>query len=217
MKTKTKFIFAFILIFTAILTPVAAFAIETPETITPTNTPEIVLPVDSPDDIPDEPPHNSLTPDGATPPNIATADLIINDFQDGQTGKQFMAFKTSSGKIFYLIIDHDKTNDNVYLLTEVGENDLLNIVKSDNGSSASNNLIINPVVPGGDDTAPSDSSTPDITKDTGNSGMILIVVLILGAGGGAFYYFKIKNGKGKLNVSDYDFDNNDDYEQGDDE
>ena len=188
MKTKTKFILALILIFAVLLTPITVFAVEVPETVTSTDIPIAATPTDTPDEnpiIPEAPPPNSMTPDGAAPPNIATADLIINDFEDGQTGKQFMAFKTDSGKIFYLIIDHDKTNDNVYLLTEVGENDLLNFVKVENGSNTNNNVVINPAPPSGDNTPQSNNDVPNTSKNSNNSGMILIVILILGAGGGA--------------------------------
>ena len=34
--------------------------------------------------------------------------------------------RTKSGKIFYLIIDNSKSQDNVYFLTEVSEKDLMN-------------------------------------------------------------------------------------------
>ena len=37
-------------------------------------------------------------------------------------GKEFYTIKTKSDKVFYLIVDKDKTDENVYLLTEVGEN-----------------------------------------------------------------------------------------------
>lgn len=46
-----------------------------------------------------------------------------------QTEKNFYTITTKSGKTFYLVIDESKTSDNVYLLTEVGENDLLNFAE----------------------------------------------------------------------------------------
>lgn len=44
--------------------------------------------------------------------------------------RQFITFKTKSGKTFHLIINHDETGQNVMLLTEVSEDDLLNMVET---------------------------------------------------------------------------------------
>ena len=43
--------------------------------------------------------------------------------------RQFLTFQTDSGKTFHLIIDYEKGQDNVQLLTEVGEQDLLNMIE----------------------------------------------------------------------------------------
>jgi uncharacterized protein YhbP (UPF0306 family) len=43
--------------------------------------------------------------------------------------RQFVSFQTKSGKVFHLIIDHSKSTDNVIMLTEVGEQDLLNLIE----------------------------------------------------------------------------------------
>ena len=43
--------------------------------------------------------------------------------------RQFITFKTKDEKMFYLIIDHDKEQDNVKLLTDVKESDLESLVK----------------------------------------------------------------------------------------
>ena len=43
--------------------------------------------------------------------------------------RQFISFKTKSGKVFHLIINHDEQGQNVMLLTEVSEDDLLNMVE----------------------------------------------------------------------------------------
>ena len=42
--------------------------------------------------------------------------------------RQFITFQTKNGKTFYLIINHDEDSENVMLLTEVSEDDLLNMV-----------------------------------------------------------------------------------------
>jgi len=40
-----------------------------------------------------------------------------------------LPFKTKSGKTFHLIINYDEEGQNVMLLTEVSEDDLLNMVE----------------------------------------------------------------------------------------
>ena len=43
--------------------------------------------------------------------------------------RQFITFQTKNGKTFHLIINHDEQGENVMLLTEVSEDDLLNMVE----------------------------------------------------------------------------------------
>ena len=59
-------------------------------------------------------------------------------------GKEFYTIKTKSDKVFYLIVDKDKTDENVYLLTEVGENDLLNFTDTNMVTLPQNQLLQNP-------------------------------------------------------------------------
>ena len=42
-------------------------------------------------------------------------------------GKEFYTIVTDNEKVFYLIIDNTQDSDNVYFLTEISENDLLNV------------------------------------------------------------------------------------------
>lgn len=47
--------------------------------------------------------------------------------EKSETGKEFYTIQTASEKVFYLIIDRDGEEEVVYFLTEVTENDLLNV------------------------------------------------------------------------------------------
>ena len=58
-----------------------------------------------------------------------TADSVTKTATEGT--KEFYTISTKSGKIFYLIIDNSKSQDNVYFLTEVSEKDLMNFTLSD--------------------------------------------------------------------------------------
>lgn len=43
--------------------------------------------------------------------------------------RQFMRIKTASGKEFLIVVDHGKDKENVQMLTEVSEQDLLNLIE----------------------------------------------------------------------------------------
>lgn len=58
-----------------------------------------------------------------------TVDTISSTTTAG--GKEFYTISTKSGKVFYLIIDNDSSQDNVYFLTEVDNEDLMNFTLSD--------------------------------------------------------------------------------------
>lgn len=64
----------------------------------------------------------------ATDPTRARGTVSDNTVTNGEDGTKEFYTVTASGKTFYLIIDKTMNQDNVYLLTEAGVNDLLNFV-----------------------------------------------------------------------------------------
>lgn len=70
--------------------------------------------------------------------------------------KEFFTIKTKSDKVFYLVVDKTKTDNNVYFLTEVSENDLLNFTDSDSVVLPQNSAV-------------SESKLPDVINDIGSS------------------------------------------------
>ena len=61
---------------------------------------------------------------------------VVSDTANGD-GKEFLTIKASDGHIFYLIIDKQKTGDNVYFLNTVTTKDLLSLTQSDSKDSGS--------------------------------------------------------------------------------
>jgi len=118
--------------------------------------------------------------------------------------RQFISFETKSGKVFHLIIDHSKPDNNVQMLTEVSEQDLLNLIEenagvalilSEEGSVNIDNQVktqkeINTTI-GVDDT----DSVPVETND--NTSLIIIIAASVIAGI-AGWYFKIHKPKQRL-------------------
>ena len=79
---------------------------------------------------------NTKTP---TSQSYTTGNITENVGEDGKKfsseiapKRQFLTFKTNSGKEFHLIIDYMKNNQQVRMLTEVNESDLLNIIDKRN-------------------------------------------------------------------------------------
>ncbi len=120
---------------------------------------------------------------------------IENDDRIKSDSRQFITFKTKDEKMFYLIIDHDKEQDNVKLLTDVKESDLESLVKEKDKT---------PVVKQEDSQVNLNNSNETIkqeeikkeepkTKSSLGSYIILggIVLVIIGIG----YYFKVMKPK----------------------
>ena len=69
---------------------------------------------------------------------VEKAESEDTDSEATKQGKEFYTIQTASEKVFYLIIDRDGEEEVVYFLTEISENDLLNVT-SDNGETLPKN------------------------------------------------------------------------------
>ena len=99
--------------------------------------------------------------------------------------RQFITFKTKSGKTFHLIINHDEEGQNVMLLTEVSEDDLLNMVEKKEKPKEEVKKIEEPVP-----VEEIKKEEPKKEESKGGGSYIflgIIVFAVVGAG----YYFKI--------------------------
>ena len=135
-------------------------------------------------------------------------------------GKEFYTIKTKSDKVFYLIVDKDKTDENVYLLTEVGENDLLNFTDTNMVTLPQNQAIAESALPLETEKI-TETPEPEVTiipeekeepeKKSNNSGTILLMLLVLAGVCGAYYYWKFM--KGRNTSFDYEEDEDDDEDE----
>lgn len=128
------------------------------------------------------------TPEPAAAPNPFTpagTGTVIDNATD-EDGKEFYTIMTPSENVFYLIIDKQREQENVYFLNAVTEKDLLALAEKSGEAEE-------PAEP----ATPATSVTPEPTPEPapepekGGNGMMIVVVLVLLAGGGAGYYFKI--------------------------
>ena len=121
--------------------------------------------------------------------------------------RQFISFKTKNGKTFHLIINHDEKQENVILLTEVSEDDLLNIIGAEKPKQV---VKEEPKV----EEIPKEEVKPEVKEKKSGTGMYIVVGLIVAGVVGTGYYFKVYKKKQEESEEDeetYD-ELEDDYE-----
>lgn len=95
--------------------------------------------------------------------------------------RQFITFQTKNGKTFHLIINHDEDSENVMLLTEVSEDDLLNMVEK---KEAPKQEVVK-------EEPVKEEIKPEKKDEKSNLGTYIILLLVVGGALGAGYYFKV--------------------------
>lgn len=141
---------------------------------------------------------NPLTPDG-------NATLV--DQASDKDGKEFYTFTSPAGNQFFLIIDKQRSDNNVYFLDYVTEKDLISLAKKDK----ENPLITETPEPETKqpepeikEEKPEEKPVEEETseKKQSNAGMVLILLLVTVGVGIAAYYFKILKPKQELEAAD---------------
>ncbi|WP_243093070.1 CD1107 family mobile element protein [Streptococcus dysgalactiae] len=118
--------------------------------------------------------------------------------------RQFLTFQTKSGKTMHLIVDHSSNQDNVRLLTEVGEQDLLNMIESEDKNT------IEVEEPKKEEVKKEEPKTVPVKEEKKSGiGSFLIVALVIGGVVGAGYYFKVVKAKEDRMLEDFEEDDED--------
>ena len=102
--------------------------------------------------------------------------------------RQFITFKTKNGKTFHLIINHDEQGENVMLLTEVSEDDLLNMVEI---KEKPKEVVKEESIK---DEA-KEETKPEKKEEKSSTGTYILLALVTLGALGAGYYFKIAKKK----------------------
>lgn len=137
---------------------------------------------------------NPLTPDG-------NATLV--DQASDKDGKEFYTFTSPAGNQFFLIIDKQRSDNNVYFLDYVTEKDLISLAKKDK----ENPLITEAPEPENKQPEPEVKEEKPVEEETSgkkqsNIGMFLILLLVTVGVGIVAYYFKILKPKQELDAAD---------------
>ena len=163
--------------------------------------------------------------------------------EKSETGKEFYTIQTASEKVFYLIIDRDGEEEMVYFLTEVTENDLLNVTADNSETLPKNSAALESAIPVAEGALPNNNgeqeTEEELTEEPDGDGeenteepepepekaeenpmatyIILGVVAVIAIGGG--YYFKVVRKKKEefLDEEDEEEEYEDDEENEDSE
>lgn len=135
---------------------------------------------------------NPLTPDGQG--------TVLDNATDDE-GKEFFTITTADEAVFYLVIDRQKSTENVYFLNAVTVADLMALAENTEGAAP-----ITPAPEPEPDPEPTTEPEPQPEKK-GGAGPLLLVLAVVVIGGGAGWYFKIhrpKKQRAAATEEDYD-------------
>lgn len=147
---------------------------------------------------------------------------IIEETSGGQMkdrpkadAREFLTFQTKSGKVFHLIINHDEPDSNVQLLTEVSEQDLLNMIEQDEERNGISKVKEEPKK----EVVKKEEAEIEEPEKEDSKGSFLIVLFIVAAVVGAGYYFKVvkSNDDGFGDFEDDEIPNDDFFRSSDKE
>lgn len=132
---------------------------------------------------------------------------VKDDITDSSS-KEFLTVTTKNNNTFYIVIDRSATSQNVYMLSQVDENDLAEFLDKDSTATVvtpqtdTSNVVLDETESndGTDKETSVDTQKKDQTK-TNMGAMAVILILALG-GVAAYYYFKIYKPKKEAEEDD---------------
>ncbi|MCL1842620.1 MAG: DUF4366 domain-containing protein [Defluviitaleaceae bacterium] len=142
-----------------------------------------------------EPPQ-TLTPDGTG--TVVDNIMTVNNIE-------FFTVTTDNGSDFFLVVDRQRTNNNVYLLNTVTEADLMALAEARGETMPSSSAAAQPpqtpeypptltmeeILQAIQDAADQEQSTPAPQPQSNNSGIVILAVILLVIAGGAFVAWKV--------------------------
>jgi hypothetical protein len=206
---------------TAVQTPVPV--VQAPAVSQPTESANAQSPVVK---LESEKPSAESNPGSITPTD--GSGTVIENSVKTPGEREFFTITTQAGNDFYIVVDKEKADQNVYLLSEVTEDDLAGLAKP--GASPVPEIpatvpTLEPE-PEVEPTTPPTSEPPTTPEKSSNTGSIALIIAVVVVCGGAAYYLKIVRPKKNaadpyedeedgIGEDDSDYDN--EYEQDGDE
>ena len=153
---------------------------------------------------------NPFTPDGTG--------TVVDNATD-EDGKEFYTIQTPDEHVFFLVIDKQRTSENVYFLDAVTEKDLLSLAQAEKEPETVEPEPEPTPAPKEPTDEPEPEPAPKPEKENSPVGTILLVLAVALIGGGAGWYFKIYRPKHQapdLDEEETDFEAEDDEPADDD-
>lgn len=158
--------------------------------------------------------------------------------EKSETGKEFYTIQTASEKVFYLIMDRDGEEEMVYFLTEVTENDLLNVTADNSETLPKNSAALESAIPvtegalpnnnreqekeeetaeeptedGEEETTEEPEPEPEKTGENPAATYIILGIVAVAAIGGGYYFKVVRKKKEEFLDEDDDEDEEEEYE-----
>lgn len=116
----------------------------------------------------------------------------VQDDITNSSDKEFFTIKTKNNNTFYLVIDRSRNGENVYMLSQIDENDLAEFLEEKPEKEDEKPSVIieeKPTV-----QEPEIKEPEPVKKDTAKSASAMVLLMTLLAGGagiGAYYYIKV--------------------------
>lgn len=163
------------------------------------------------------PPETAAPKEPAAKPFTPAGGGTVIDNATDEDGKEFYTIKTPDENVFFLVIDRQRTGENVYFLNAVTEQDLMSLAKKD-GKPEPEKPQPEPEQKPTPETKPEQKPSPlsEQKQSGGNLGTILLVLAIVVIGGGAGWYFKIyrpKHGIPELDEDEAELDDEGDMDE----
>ena len=97
-------------------------------------------------------------------------DSAGEEMEKSNASKEFYTIQTESEKTFYLIIDRTGESETVYFLTEIDENDLLNVTEKQSETLPKNSAALESAIPtGNEELLNKEESSTEVVTETENS------------------------------------------------
>lgn len=121
---------------------------------------------------------------------------VLDDISD-DSSKEFLTITTKNNNTFYIVIDRSSATENVYMLSQIDENDLSEFLDEKVQEESETPGVVIEDIHTEEETTESVVGEPveEEKKDLGTNAGLLSILVLAGVGVGAYYYFKIYKGK----------------------
>ena len=164
-------------------------------------------------------PAATATPKPARTISTEGAGHVVDNISDSDK-LQFISVTAKDGSVFFIVIDKQNVNDNVYFLNKVDISDLEALAKE---NSATIPAAVKATPTPQEQASPSaeldgkaETAPKSDKSKSGNSNMFLLLIAVAAIGGLGAYYFKVYLPKKKLesadDLEDFEFTDGEDEE-----